>query len=58
MVNRVEACVVTVVWMAGTYGLAFGFNDSEGLQPYIGSFRTFFLAGVTTSDGVSSTTFW
>jgi Amt family ammonium transporter len=47
-------CIVTIVWMVGTYGLAFGFNDSEALQPYIGSFRTFFLAGVTTETAYSA----
>ena len=47
-------CVVTVVWFVGTYGLAFGFNDSAGLQPYIGSFRTFFLGGVTTDTAYSA----
>ena len=47
-------CVVTVVWMAGTYGLAFGFNADEALQPFIGSFQTFFLAGVTTDTAYSA----
>ena len=50
----VITCLVTVIWMAGTYGLAFGFNDSEALQPYIGSFRTFFLAGVTTETAYTA----
>jgi Amt family ammonium transporter len=47
-------CVVTIVWMAATYSLAFGTNDSEGLQPFIGSFRSFFLAGVTTETAYSA----
>jgi Amt family ammonium transporter len=47
-------CLVTVIWMVGTYGLAFGTNDSETLQPWIGSFRTFFLAGVTTDTAYSA----
>ena len=35
--------LVTVVWMVCTYSLAFGFNASSALQPYIGSFDAFFL---------------
>jgi len=38
--------LVTVVWMVCTYSLAFGFNASAALQPYIGSFDAFFLKGV------------
>ena len=38
--------LVTVIWMIGTYSLAFGTNDDPGLQAYIGSFKSFFLAGV------------
>ena len=47
-------CLVTIVWMVCTYSLAFGFNDSEGLQPYIGSFKSFFLAGVTTETAYTA----
>ena len=47
-------CLVTIVWMVCTYSLAFGFNDSEGLQPYIGSFKAFFLKGVTTETAYSA----
>ncbi len=50
----VTTCVVTVVWFIGTYSLAFGFNDSEALQPFIGSFRSFMLAGVTTETAYSA----
>jgi Amt family ammonium transporter len=35
--------LVTVVWMVCTYSLSFGFNSSEALQPYIGSFDALFL---------------
>jgi len=47
-------CLVTIVWMICTYSLAFGFNDNEGLQPYIGSFKAFFLKGVTTETAYSA----
>ena len=50
----VITCLVTVIWMACTYSLAFGTNDSESLQPWIGSFRSFFLAGVTTETAYSA----
>ncbi|WP_374570026.1 ammonium transporter [Phenylobacterium sp.] len=40
-------CVVTIVWMALTYGMSFGINPSEGLNKYIGSFDVLFLHGVT-----------
>ncbi|HPA40230.1 MAG TPA: hypothetical protein PLV04_15905, partial [Phenylobacterium sp.] len=41
-------CLVTVIWMAFTYSLAFGVNENEALNAYIGSFHVFFLNGVTT----------
>ncbi|OXE37639.1 MAG: ammonia channel protein [Phenylobacterium zucineum] len=47
-------CLVTVIWMVATYSLAFGFNDSEGLQPYIGSFKSFFLGGVTVDTAYTA----
>ncbi len=39
--------VVTVLWFAIGYSLAFGVNGDEALQPYIGSFDAVFLNGVT-----------
>lgn len=47
-------CLVTVIWMVATYSLAFGFNENEGLQPYIGSFSSFFLNGVTVDTAYSA----
>ena len=47
-------CLVTVIWMVATYSLAFGFNDSESLQPYIGSFKSFFLGGVTVDTAYAA----
>jgi ammonium transporter, Amt family len=46
--------VITVVWMVAGYSLAFGFNDSAGLQPYIGSFKAFFLSGSTTETAYTA----
>ncbi|HEX5776974.1 MAG TPA: ammonia channel protein, partial [Caulobacteraceae bacterium] len=40
-------CVVTIVWMAVGYGLAFGVNPDETMNRYIGSFGPMFLNGVT-----------
>ena len=37
------AALVTVLWMAGCYGLALGYNENAGLQDWIGSFRCLFL---------------
>jgi Amt family ammonium transporter len=47
-------CVVTIVWFVATYSLAFGTNDSESLNAYIGSFRAFFLHGVTTDTAYTA----
>ncbi len=47
-------CVVTIVWMGITYGMAFGVNPSEGLNQYIGSFGVIFLKGVTIDTAFSS----
>jgi ammonium transporter, Amt family len=38
------SCVVSVVWLLGGYGLAFG--DGGGLQPFIGSISKAWLSGV------------
>jgi Amt family ammonium transporter len=45
-------CVVSVLWFAGAYGLAFG--DGGASQPFIGSFDKTFLATVGR-DAVSGT---
>jgi Amt family ammonium transporter len=37
-------CLVTVLWWAGAYGLAFG--DGGGFQPFIGSFSKALFSGV------------
>ncbi|MDO8379788.1 ammonium transporter [Phenylobacterium sp.] len=47
-------CVVTIVWMAITYGMAFGVNPDETLNKYIGSFDVLFLNGVTTETAFSA----
>ncbi|WP_374346429.1 ammonium transporter [Phenylobacterium sp.] len=47
-------CLVTVIWMAFTYSLAFGVNENEALNAYIGSFHVFFLNGVTTETAFSA----
>ena len=47
-------CVVTIVWMAITYSLAFGVNPDENLNKYIGSFDVLFLSGVTTETAFSA----
>jgi len=47
-------CLVTVVWMVATYSLAFGTNENEALQPFIGSFKSFFLGGVTVDTAYSA----
>ena len=47
-------CVVTVVWMAITYGMSFGVNPDETLNKYIGSFNVLFLSGVTTETAFSA----
>jgi Amt family ammonium transporter len=38
------SCVVSVLWLVGGYGLAFG--DGGGLQPIIGSFSKVWFSGV------------
>lgn len=47
-------CVVTVVWMAITYGMSFGVNPDENLNKYVGSFDVLFLNGVTTETAFSA----
>ncbi|MBR7619515.1 ammonium transporter [Phenylobacterium sp. 20VBR1] len=47
-------CVVTIVWMAITYGMSFGVNPDETLNKYIGSFDVLFLNGVTTETAFSA----
>ncbi|MDO8800414.1 ammonium transporter [Phenylobacterium sp.] len=47
-------CVVTIVWMAITYGMAFGVNPDETLNKYVGSFDVLFLSGVTTETAFSA----
>jgi len=42
------ACLVSVLWLAGGYGLAFG--DGAGWQPVIGSARTLLLDGSLRSS--------
>jgi ammonium transporter, Amt family len=39
--------LVTVLWMAVGYSIAFGTNANEGLNAYMGSFDALFLGGVT-----------
>jgi ammonium transporter, Amt family len=45
------SCVVTLLWLAGAYGLAFG--DGAGLQAFIGSLQKSMFAGVNR-DAVAS----
>ncbi|MDP3382524.1 MAG: ammonium transporter, partial [Phenylobacterium sp.] len=47
--------LVTVLWMAVGYSLAFGTNADEGLNAYIGSFDAVFLGGVTVETAHSLT---
>ncbi len=47
-------CVVTIVWMAISYGMAFGVNPDPELNKYIGSFQVLFLQGVTTETAFSA----
>ena len=47
-------CVVTIVWMAITYSMAFGVNPDETLNKYVGSFDVLFLNGVTTETAFSA----
>ncbi|MDP2009360.1 MAG: ammonium transporter [Phenylobacterium sp.] len=47
-------CVVTIVWMAITYSMAFGVNPDENLNKYVGSFDVLFLNGVTTETAFAS----
>jgi len=47
-------CVVTIVWMAISYGMAFGVNPDPELNKYIGSFEVLFLQGVTTETAFSA----
>ena len=47
-------CVVTIVWMAITYSLAFGVNPDENLNKYVGSLDVLFLSGVTTETAFSA----
>ena len=47
-------CVVTIVWMAITYSLAFGVNPDENLNKYVGSLDVLFLNGVTTETAFSA----
>lgn len=48
--------LVTVLWMAVGYTIAFGTNANEGLNAYMGSFDAVFLGGVTveTSHALTS----
>jgi Amt family ammonium transporter len=48
--------LVTVLWMAVGYTIAFGTNADEGLNAYMGSFDAVFLSGVTleTSHALTS----
>ncbi len=47
-------CVVTVVWMGLTYGMAFGVNPNAGLNQFIGSFNVILLNGVTIDTAFAS----
>jgi len=40
-------CLVSIVWVAFGYSLAFGTNPDPNLNKYIGSFDAFFMNGVT-----------
>ena len=47
--------LVTVLWMAVGYGMAFGVNPNETLNAYVGSFDVLFLNGVTMETAHSAT---
>ena len=46
-------CVISLLWLAGAYGLIF--DDGGGLQPFLGSLRKAMFAGVGR-DAVTGTT--
>ncbi|MEI7931975.1 MAG: ammonium transporter [Alphaproteobacteria bacterium] len=47
-------CVVTIVWMVISYGMAFGVNPDAKLNQWVGSFSLLFLKGVTPTTAYSA----
>ncbi len=47
-------CLVTVIWMAISYGMAFGVNPNPEINKYVGSFNVLFLNGVGIDTAYSA----
>ena len=47
-------CIISILWVIYGYSLAFTGNAAASLNPFIGGFSKFFLAGVTTTFGAGN----
>ncbi len=46
--------IISILWVAYGYSLAFTGNSSASLNPFIGGFSKFFLSGVTTASEIGT----